>query len=114
MPLAQLVERLASGERVGEYGDLVFTKRDGVSPVDTTALSRGFSAAVRSAGIKSGRLHDLRHSFATIALTEGVPVLVVSKVLGHSQASTTLNVYGHLMPDAGLAAVQAVEGTIAK
>ena len=111
---AQRLERVASGKRTGEYGDLVFTKGDGVTPLDTTRCSRAFASAVSKAGVRKGRLHDLRHSFATIALTEGIPLLVVSKVLGHAQPSTTLNVYGHLMPDAGLAAVQAVEGTIAK
>lgn len=41
--------------------------------------------------------HDLRHTFATLALRRGVPVEVVSKVLGHARVSITLDVYRHVM-----------------
>lgn len=44
------------------------------------------------------RFHDLRHTAASLMLNHGIPVLVVSKVLGHSKPSTTLDYYGHLIP----------------
>jgi integrase len=94
----QTTQRLVSGLRPGEYGDLVFTKWDGVTPLSPATVSRSFRKAVRRAKVKPGRLHDLRHTFATLALTAGVPVIIVSRALGHSQPSTTLNVYGHLLP----------------
>ena len=45
------------------------------------------------------RYHDLRHSAATILLSMGVPAKVVQQILGHSNISTTLNIYGHVLPE---------------
>ena len=42
------------------------------------------------------RFHDLRHSAASLMLNNGIPVIVVSKVLGHAKPSITLDIYGHL------------------
>ena len=44
------------------------------------------------------RLHDLRHSHATVLLTAGVPVHVVSQRLGHTSAVVTMTVYAHVLP----------------
>jgi integrase len=44
------------------------------------------------------RLHDLRHTHATILLTAGVPVHVVSQRLGHASAVVTMTVYAHVLP----------------
>ena len=44
------------------------------------------------------RLHDLRHTHATLLLAKGVPVKVVSERLGHASATITLQVYAHVMP----------------
>ena len=108
----QALERVASGKRPGEFGDLVFTKADGASAVNVGGVSREFAAAVKRAGVRHGRLHDLRHSFATIALTGGQPLVVVSKALGHSQPSTTLNIYAHALPDGVEQAVAVVSDAI--
>ena len=42
--------------------------------------------------------HDLRHTYATLALRSKVPVAVVSKTLGHSRISITLDIYRHVLP----------------
>ena len=44
------------------------------------------------------RLHDLRHTWATLALEAGVPMVVVSKQLGHANAAITADVYTHVKP----------------
>ncbi len=44
------------------------------------------------------RLHDLRHTYATLALLVGVPAKVVSERLGHSSVTVTLDLYSHVMP----------------
>ncbi len=49
--------------------------------------------------------HDLRHTYATLALRRGVPVEVVSKVLGHARVSITLDVYRHVPDNERRAAV---------
>jgi integrase len=52
--------------------------------------------------------HHLRHTYATLALGAGVPVHVVSKVLGHARASTTLDIYAHVLEHQQTAAKQAM------
>ncbi|MED7922718.1 tyrosine-type recombinase/integrase [Nonomuraea sp. LP-02] len=44
--------------------------------------------------------HDLRHTFASTALASGVPISEVSKWLGHESITTTVDLYGHLVPEA--------------
>jgi integrase len=50
-------------------------------------------------GIDGVRLHDLRHTCASLAISAGANVKVVQKLLGHKTAVLTLNRYGHLFPD---------------
>jgi integrase len=52
----------------------------------------------RRAGLGTVRYHDLRHAFASMLISAGCSVKAVSKALGHSSASTTLNLYSHLWP----------------
>ncbi|HEV2094024.1 MAG TPA: site-specific integrase [Rubrobacter sp.] len=51
------------------------------------------------AGLPHRRVHDLRHTAATLMLSRGVPVKVVSEMLGHADVSTTLSIYAHVLPD---------------
>ena len=51
------------------------------------------------AGLPIIRFHDLRHTAASIQLNNGIPLLVVSKRLGHSKPSITLDIYGHLIEE---------------
>ncbi len=57
-----------------------------------------FREHARAAGLPVIRLHDLRHTWATIALTRVVPAKVVSDRLGHASVSITLGVYSHVLP----------------
>jgi len=58
------------------------------------------------------RLHDLRHSSASIQLQEGVDIEIVSKRLGHSSSSITSALYAHLTPSAGRRAAEAVSRAV--
>ncbi len=49
-------------------------------------------------GLPAIRLHDLRHTHATLLLAAGVPVKLVSERLGHATATITLGIYAHVMP----------------
>ncbi len=53
---------------------------------------------MRASGLPRIRLHDLRHTYASISLQAGVPAKVVSERLGHATVSFTEDVYQHLMP----------------
>ncbi|MEX0702296.1 MAG: site-specific integrase [Planctomycetales bacterium] len=55
------------------------------------------------------RFHDLRHTYATLALAAGVPVKVVSDTMGHSRASVTLDIYAHTLPSQEHLAAEAMD-----
>jgi integrase len=61
-------------------------------------LLRVFKKVLQDAGLAHMRIHDLRHSAATILLAKGVNVKVVSELLGHSDIVITFRTYGHLLP----------------
>ena len=75
----------------------MFVQADG-SPIHPDVLSNTFVRLVKASGVRKIRLHDLRHTWATLALEVGVPVKVVSEVLGHSSPAFTLDVYSHVTP----------------
>jgi integrase len=57
--------------------------------------------AIKAAGLPTDTtFHDLRHTFASTALAEGVPISEVSRWLGHKSITTTVDLYGHLVPEA--------------
>ena len=51
------------------------------------------------AGVKKIRVHDLRHSYASMLIEQGCEPLLVAELLGHEKVSTTLEIYAHLYPD---------------
>ena len=92
----QLEERVLAGD-AWEDEDLVFC--DGLGgPLHPDRFTRTFQSAARRAGVPRIRLHDLRHTWATLALTAGVHPKVVSERLGHATTAITLDVYSHVQP----------------
>lgn len=78
--------------------DLCFPQADG-GPMHGSALTaRGLKPALRRAGIREVRFHDLRHSFASNLLAAGVDVVTVSRFMGHASPQITLSVYSHVIP----------------
>ncbi|GGO70962.1 tyrosine-type recombinase/integrase [Nonomuraea cavernae] len=66
--------------------------------------------AIKAAGLlPDTTFHDLRHSFASTALAEGVPISEVSRWLGHESITTTVDLYGHLVPEASARARDALD-----
>jgi integrase len=64
--------------------------------MDPSNLRLDFNRVLELAGVPKVRFHDLRHTAASLMLNHGIPVIVVSKILGHSKPSITLDNYGHL------------------
>jgi integrase len=83
----------------GEH-DLVCPAADGRPMQSSDLLRTGFHGALRRVGIRQVRFHDLRHSFASNLLAEGVDVVTVSKALGHANVHITLVTYAHAIPKA--------------
>lgn len=92
-----------TGQRLAAHGwaddeGLVFTWQDG-TPVAPDYVGKEFDRAQAGLGLPRLKLHELRHTHATILLRERVPVHVVAKRLGHKDPSITLNVYADAIPD---------------
>jgi integrase len=92
----QKAERLAFGSQWKDTG-YVFTKKDG-EPLHPERVTRLFLSASKKAGLPHIRLHDLRHSYATLALAAGIHPKVVSERLGHANIAITLDTYSHSIP----------------
>lgn len=93
----QEADRQLVGEAWGNAWNLVFTNSVG-APVHPTHALKRFQRLMKGAGLPPIRLHDLRHTYATMLIEAGVPIKVVSELLGHSSIEITLRVYGHVTP----------------
>ena len=91
--------RAAQDRELGERDPIgtVFTRPTG-QPPHPHVLSQTFNRLQRTAGVPRIRLHDLRHTHATLLLKAGVPLKVVSERLGHSTPAFTMAVYQHVLP----------------
>jgi integrase len=94
--LRQADERLLMGTAYHDE-DLVFSRPDG-RLIHPEYVSRRFSRLVAGSELPPIRLHDLRHTHATMALVAGVATLVVSERLGHSAMSVTSDIYQQVLP----------------
>lgn len=92
----QLAQKRLAGDDWEEWG-LIFSTQNGI-PVHARSLYRNFKQLIADAGLPDIRFHDLRHTAASLMLNQGIPILIVSKRLGHARPSITLDIYGHLIP----------------
>jgi integrase len=93
---SQLKERLAWGEAWTDSGYL-FVNEDG-TPLSPIGVTAAFKARVTASGLPVIRLHDVRHSHATLGLAAGIPAKVMSERLGHAKVGITLDLYSHVVP----------------
>ncbi len=93
----QLAERLTAGAS-WQDGDFVFATPIG-TPLDGSNVLHKFQRQVAAACLPRQRFHDLRHGCASYLLAAGVPMRVVMETLGHSQLSTTSDIYSHVLPE---------------
>ena len=83
----------------------VFVSEAG-TPVDSSHFrSRVFKKALEKAGLRKIRIHDLRHTFASMLIQNGEPLPYIQKQLGHHSIKVTVDVYGHLSPEGNKSAV---------
>lgn len=84
------------------------------SPRDPAAVRKRLTAILERAGCKRVRFHDLRHTFATLALENGMDVKTLSTIIGHVSTATTLNVYAHVTDEMRKTAAAKIDRGIAK
>ena len=82
------------------------------SPRNPSAVSRRFKLILKRAGCKQVRFHDLRHTFATMAIENGMDIKTLSNMIGHSSAETTLNIYSHITDTMRLQAAEKIDREI--
>ena len=107
---AQLEERIAAGPLWQDH-DLVFAQPNG-RPIERKSDWRAWKALLLEAGVRDVRLHDGRHTAATLLLSAGVHPRVVMDVLGHAQMRTTTDTYSHVMPALGRDAADRMDTTL--
>ena len=81
----------------------------GNRPFVETTTERVFKKACEIAGVKKIRMHDIRHSCASLLISKGINIVAVSKRLGHKNIEQTLNTYSHMMPNDAKKMVDALE-----
>ena len=96
-------------EHIGWYEDMRIC--GGIKPITDTNIENHNTMYAKAAGLHHIRVHDFRHSHATLLINAGVSILEVSKRLGHSDVKMTLNTYSHLYPQTEDAALLTLEST---
>ncbi|MGI8774518.1 MAG: tyrosine-type recombinase/integrase, partial [Actinomycetota bacterium] len=91
--------------------DLVFCRDDG-TPVHPDRFTQMFDKHVREGGLPRIRLHDLRHTHATLALAAGIHPKVVSERLGRSTVAFTMDVYSHAIPSMEAEAAETIANLV--
>lgn len=91
--------------------DLVFRADNGAAR-DPSNFRKSLSAATRAAGLGHWHPHELRHSAASLLLAQGLPLKVISDVLGHASITVTADIYAHLLDESREAAADAMDAML--
>jgi integrase len=107
----QMQLRLALGMGNIKPDTLVFSDVEG-RPLNPHAVSRAWRRVCDAKNLPRVSFHALRHTHVSVLINAGVDVLTISRRIGHSRASMTLDVYGHLIGGGDEAAAKAIEGVL--
>ncbi len=107
----QAEEKLKAGS-LFQDGGLVFATEIGTPLEPSNIDRRSFKPLLKKAGLPDMRFHDLRHTCATVLLTEGVNPKFVQELLGHADIGLTLGTYSHFLPSMGDQTANAMESAL--
>ena len=112
--LQRVLLRAWQRRRTNDPKEWVVLRPDGTPP-KPDQLTQGLLTLVRQKGLPRISLHGLRHSFAFVANSQGVPMFDISRTLGHSSMTVTSNIYTHLFDETEshtlTVVAKAIEGT---
>jgi integrase len=92
------------------FPEWIFANEEGKPPDMHNIKNRQFKRALEKAGLRRIRMHDLRHSYASILISAGKSIAYVQKQLGHQSIKLTVDTYTHLIPGSGREALDALPG----
>jgi integrase len=98
-------------ETMREYVSLLYCRmpEDRLFSITKSHLEKEIKRGANLAGVKEIRVHDLRHSHASLLLSQGVDIATLSRRLGHEKITTTLNTYGHMLDNKAREAVDKLD-----
>jgi integrase len=109
----QQFERALIGDENWRAGALVFNAGDG-APLHRNTIVKQFHAHIRSAGIGYLRPHDLRHTYGSLLMSQGVPLKTISELMGHASIEVTADVYLHSLDVQVRDTARSVENALAE
>lgn len=89
--------------------ELIFPSEAGTVLDPKNLYNRYFLPAVERAGLRTFRMHDLRHTFGSLLIQDGASLAYVKDQMGHSSIQITVDIYGHLIPGANIACVDKLD-----
>jgi integrase len=89
-------EALQEGK--GAVAPFIFHDKNG-QPLSQNTVRSVFKWTLGKAGLRNIRIHDIRHTFASLLLSDGASPVYVKEQLGHSSIQMTVDIYGHLIPN---------------
>jgi len=101
-------EGLKTGTGLGPY----LFHRNG-DPISQNSVRNVFKRVLEKAGLRNIRIHDIRHSYASLLLSAGVSPVYVKEQLGHTNISMTVDIYGHWIRSTDRGAVNKLDGSVA-
>jgi integrase len=77
--------------------------------IEQNHIRRIFKRVLTKAGIREMRIHDIRHTYASLLLSQGESPVYVKEQLGHQSIQITVDIYGHLIPSSNRGAVNRLD-----
>lgn len=93
--------------------DVAFSTRFG-RPIEPSTINRSLLVLARRAGLRNLHPHALRHSCATFLKAQGVDLIVIRDILGHSQLSVTADIYTHVLAPELREAIKRMDGVMSR
>jgi integrase len=78
-------------------------------PLEQNFIRRVFKAILRKAKLRDMRFHEIRHTFASLLLSDGASLVYVKEQLGHTSIQMTVDIYGHLIPSSNRESVNRLD-----